>query len=169
MPQLQSKCVGCTGHITCGSTGEGFTSKLIQVVGRIHLLLVLKLKISISCWLLAGDPSQLPKATCSSLTHEVFLPQSHQQRGTPVWQVLQSYMTYSHNHVCIITYILSLLPQMQVKVPIYTQGEGIIQGHEYIYIYTFIPVSIPIPISISIYIYTEGHTCEYMYMHIIHI
>ena len=49
-----------------GLTKEEFTSKLIQVVGRIQFLASIGLSFPFPCWLLDGGSSHLPEVSCAT-------------------------------------------------------------------------------------------------------
>ena len=55
-------------HLLAFESIQG-TSKLIQIVGKVHCLVATWLRVPAFCWLLAADPSQVLEATHSSLPH----------------------------------------------------------------------------------------------------
>lgn len=154
---MQSRCWQVLGSIW-GSTGKEFDSKFTQVVGRINYFLVVRLKISVSCWLLAAEPSQLLEATCSSLRHEMFLKASKRETDSILKgaTILHNKSTSSCacNHTFPITFALFCWSEASHQST-YTQGGGTSHGHEYIYTYIYI--------YIHIYLYTE--TYKHVYVH----
>lgn len=129
-----------------GSTGEGSASKYIQAFGRVQFIVIVELRDSFSCWVLAGDPYRLLaggpslplEATFISLLSlsnmpACFLEPARERDSSKMGTIILC--TWSHNHIHIITYTPLLLPSSvcwdQVKVlPLY-KGRGITTGYEH--------------------------------------